>query len=68
MVNPTKEPDLDYLSKTELESINKTIAELKGKSREQIEGYLYEEVYHRVLSTVGKTIFSCGYSDVCRCN
>lgn len=54
MVNPTRESNLDYLSKTDLESIDKAIAELKGKNREQIEGYLHEEVYHRVLSTVGK--------------
>ena len=54
IVHPTREPNLDYLSETDIESIDKAIAELKGKNREQIEDYLHEAVYHRILSTAEK--------------
>ncbi|MBQ6208875.1 MAG: SocA family protein [Prevotella sp.] len=51
MVHPLREPDLEYLSESDKESIDKAINELKGRNRDQIENYLHEKVYHRVLST-----------------
>ena len=54
MVNPIREPNLDYLSATDIESIDKAIIELNGMNREQIENYLHETVYHRVFSTTDK--------------
>ena len=54
MVHPTREPNMDYLSETDKESIDKAIAELDGKNRVQIEEYLHESVYKRILSTKGQ--------------
>lgn len=54
MVHPTREPNLDYLSETDKESIDKAIYELKGKNRDQIEAYLHESVYHRILESEKK--------------
>jgi hypothetical protein len=54
MVHPLREPNLDYLSETDKESIDKAIDELKGKNRNQIELYLHERVYDRVFKSAEK--------------
>ena len=54
MVHPTREPNLEYLSETDKESIDRAISELKGKNRDEIETYLHESVYHRILSSEQK--------------
>lgn len=54
IVHPAREPNLDYLSATDLESIDKAIDELKGKNRAQIEKYLHENTYHRIFATKEK--------------
>lgn len=54
IVHPMREPNLDYLSETDKESIDKAVDELKGKNRDGIEEYLHESVYHRVLATEEK--------------
>lgn len=54
MVHPLREPDLNYLSETDKESIDKAIEELKGKNRNQIELYLHESVYDRIFKSAEK--------------
>lgn len=54
IVHPLREPNLQYLSETDLESIDKAIAELKGKNREAIEQYLHRQVYHRLRNSKDK--------------
>ena len=54
MVHPTREPNLEYLSETDKESIDRAISELKGKNRDEIETYLHESVYHRILNSEQK--------------
>jgi hypothetical protein len=54
MVHPTREPNLEYLSETDKESIDRAISELKGKNRNEIETYLHESVYHRILNSEQK--------------
>lgn len=54
LVHANRLPDMDYLSETDIESIDKAIEELKGKNRGQIEQYLHEGVYKRILSTKGQ--------------
>jgi len=51
LVHANRLPNLDYLSETDKESLDKAIAELEGKNRTQIEEYLHESVYKRVLAT-----------------
>ena len=54
IVHPIREANLDYLSETDIESMDRAIAELKGKNRKKIEDYLHETVYHHVFSTAEK--------------
>lgn len=54
LVHPMREPNMDYLSETDRESIDKAISELDGKNRTQIEDYLHECVYKRILGTKGQ--------------
>lgn len=54
IVHPLREPDLQYLSETDLESIDKAIAELKGKNRDKIEEYLHTQVYYRLRDSKDK--------------
>jgi len=51
IVHAIRKPNLDYLSETDKESIDKAINELAGKNRGQIEEYLHESVYHRILAS-----------------
>ena len=41
----------DYLSVTDLESIDKGINELNGKTYEEVESYLHDDVYNRVMKS-----------------
>ena len=50
LVHANRQPNLDYLSETDKESIDKAIAELDGKNRNQIEDYLHEKVYKQVFA------------------
>ena len=54
IVHPMRVPDMGYLSETDRESIDKAVDELKGLNRDQIEGYLHEKIYRKVLSTEQK--------------
>lgn len=54
LVHASRQPDMDYLSETDRESIDKAIEELNGKNRGQIEQYLHEGVYKRILATKGQ--------------
>lgn len=51
IVHALREPNLDYLSETDRESIDLAINELRGKNRNTIEAYLHEDVYRRVLES-----------------
>lgn len=51
IVHAVRKPNLEYLSGTDVESISSAINELKGKNRNEIETYLHESVYHRVLAS-----------------
>lgn len=53
-VHPMRQPNLEYLAKTDQESIDKAIEELRGKNRTQIEEYLHESVYKRIFATKGQ--------------
>ena len=70
IVHAVREPNLDYLSETDRESIDRAINELKGKNRDAIESYLHEDVYRRVLESNQKKyshidiIMSAGASKV----
>ena len=54
IVHPTRKPDLGYLSETDKESIEKAIEELRGLNRNEIERYLHESIYRKVLGTEQK--------------
>ena len=54
VVRANRLPNMDYLSETDIDSIDKAIDELKGKNRDQIEQYLHESVYKRILATKGQ--------------
>jgi hypothetical protein len=54
MVHPNRLPNLEYLSESDKEALDMAIAELKGKNRTQIESYLHEGVYHRILASDDK--------------
>ena len=54
LVHASRQPDMDYLSETDRESIDNAIEELNGKNRGQIEQYLHEGVYKRILATKGQ--------------
>lgn len=54
LVHALRLPNMDYLSQTDKESIDKAIVELDGKNRTQIEDYLHEGVYKRVYATKGQ--------------
>lgn len=41
----------DYLSVTDMESIDKGINELNGKTYEEVESYLHDDVYNRVMKS-----------------
>jgi hypothetical protein len=45
---------MDYLSSTDIESLNYAISELSGMDYKQIERYLHESVYDRVYATNSK--------------
>ena len=51
LVHALRQPNMDYLSETDRDSVDMAIAELKGKNRNQIEDYLHESVYKKVYST-----------------
>lgn len=53
-VSPKREPDMEYLSITDKESIDHAINELKDMDYKQIEAYLHEDVYDRVYATNNK--------------
>lgn len=50
-VQSKREPDMDYLSTTDKESLDYAINELKGMDYKKIESYLHESVYDRVYAT-----------------
>lgn len=54
MVHALREPNLDYLSETDKESLDKAIKELKGLNRSQIEKHLHEVVYNSVYAKPDK--------------
>lgn len=70
IVHAEREPNLEYLSETDRESIEFAINELKGKNRADIESYLHEDVYRRVLCSNNRKyshidiILSAGASEV----
>lgn len=51
LVHPLRQPNMDYLSESDRESLDTAIAELDGKNRIQIEEYLHESVYKRIFAT-----------------
>ena len=54
IVHAMREPNLDYLSETDRESIELAINELKGMNRVAIESDLHEDVYRQVLDSKQK--------------
>jgi len=50
-IHANRKPDMDYLSQSDVESINKAISELKGKEHNDIETYLHDKVYDRIFAT-----------------
>ena len=54
LVHPTRKPNLDYLSESDIESIDKAIEELKGKNRNKIEKYLHDSVYYKIMASTHK--------------
>ncbi len=41
----------DYLSVTDMDSIDKVINELNGKKYDEVESYLHDDVYKRVMKS-----------------
>lgn len=53
-VKPLRKADENYLSKTDMESLDYGISELQGKDYKEIEKYLHGEVYDRLYASKNK--------------
>jgi hypothetical protein len=54
VVHAMREPDMAYLSETDKESLDAAVRELKELNRDQIELYLHDNVYRRLIATKEK--------------
>ena len=50
-IRATRRPDMNYLSKSDVDSIDKAITELSGMEHNDIENYLNDDVYNRVFAS-----------------
>lgn len=52
-IHPQREADMQYLSQSDIESLDMGIEELLGKNYKEVEAYLHDEIYNRIVSAGG---------------
>ncbi len=48
-IHPLRKSNRDYLSLSDMESLDKGVAELEGKTYDEVESYLHDGVYHNIM-------------------
>lgn len=57
-IHPQREADFQYLSKSDIESLDMGIEELAGKNYKEVEDYLHDDIYRRIISAGGLKKYS----------
>lgn len=57
-IHPLRDFDAEYLSQSDIESLDMGIKELAGKNYKEVEAYLHDEIYKRIKSAGGSKKYS----------
>lgn len=52
-IHPQRKANLDYLSQSDIESLDMGIEELAGMNYKEVEAYLHDDIYNRIISAGG---------------